>query len=212
MQAEIEILEVEKRIRTRVKKQMEKTQKEYYLNEQMRAIQKELGEQDEFKNEIQELEEKIKKKKMSAEATREGREGAQEAQDDVADVAPRRPSSATTSTGSSRCPGTSTPRTSSTSTRPRRSSTRTTTASRRSKERILEYLAVQSAGRPAEGADPLPRRAARRRQDLARQVDRARDGPRSSCASRSAACATRPRSAATAAPTSARCPARSSSR
>src|SRR5207302_9932540 len=52
----------------RVKKQMEKTQKEYYLNEQMRAIQKELGEKDEFKNEIQELEEKIKQKKMSAEA------------------------------------------------------------------------------------------------------------------------------------------------
>ncbi len=43
---------------------MEKTQKEYYLNEQMQAIQKELGERDEFKNEIQELEEKLKKKKM----------------------------------------------------------------------------------------------------------------------------------------------------
>jgi len=68
MRSEIEILEVEKRIRTRVKKQMEKTQKEYYLNEQMRAIQKELGEKDEFKNEIQELEDKIKQKKMSAEA------------------------------------------------------------------------------------------------------------------------------------------------
>src|SRR5207244_4407397 len=67
-QSQMEILEVEKRIRTRVKKQMEKTQKEYYLNEQMRAIQKELGEKDEFKNEIQELEEKIKQKKMSAEA------------------------------------------------------------------------------------------------------------------------------------------------
>ncbi len=68
MRSEIEILEVEKRIRSRVKKQMEKTQKEYYLNEQMRAIQKELGEKDEFKNEIQELEEKIKQKKLSAEA------------------------------------------------------------------------------------------------------------------------------------------------
>src|SRR5882672_5432240 len=77
MRSEIEILEVEKRIRTRVKKQMEKTQKEYYLNEQMRAIQKELGEKDEFKNEIQELEEKVEKElkklkmmsPMSAEAT-----------------------------------------------------------------------------------------------------------------------------------------------
>jgi ATP-dependent Lon protease len=68
MQSEIEILQVEKKIRTRVKKQMEKTQKEYYLNEQMQAIQKELGERDEFKNELQELEEKIKTKKMSKEA------------------------------------------------------------------------------------------------------------------------------------------------
>ncbi len=64
MQAEIEVLEVEKRIRGRVKKQMERSQKEYYLNEQMRAIQKELGDRDEFKNEIQELEEQLTKKKM----------------------------------------------------------------------------------------------------------------------------------------------------
>jgi len=68
MNAEIEILQVEKKIRSRVKKQMEKTQKEYYLNEQMQAIQKELGGQDEFKNEIQEIEDKLKKKKLSKEA------------------------------------------------------------------------------------------------------------------------------------------------
>lgn len=70
MQAEIEILQVEKKIRSRVKKQMEKTQKEYYLNEQMQAIQKELGggERDEFKNEIAEIEEKLKAKKLSEEA------------------------------------------------------------------------------------------------------------------------------------------------
>ncbi|MCB9554079.1 MAG: endopeptidase La [Myxococcales bacterium] len=69
MQAEIEILQVEKKIRSRVKKQMEKNQKEYYLNEQMQAIQKELGERDEFKNELQELEDRIKNKRMSKEAT-----------------------------------------------------------------------------------------------------------------------------------------------
>jgi ATP-dependent Lon protease len=68
MQAEIEILQIENKIRSRVKKQMEKTQKEYYLNEQMRAIQKELGGKDEFKQELLELEEKIEKKKLSAEA------------------------------------------------------------------------------------------------------------------------------------------------
>ena len=69
MQGEIEILQVERKIRTRVKRQMEKTQKEYYLNEQMHAIQKELGERDEFKNEIEELEERVRNKKMSKEAT-----------------------------------------------------------------------------------------------------------------------------------------------
>lgn len=68
MKSEIEILQVEKRIRSRVKKQMEKTQKEYYLNEQMRAIQKELGEKDDFRNEIQELEDKFKSKDMPLEA------------------------------------------------------------------------------------------------------------------------------------------------
>jgi ATP-dependent Lon protease len=68
MKSEIEILQVEKRIRTRVKKQMEKTQKEYYLNEQMRAIQKELGEKDDFRNEIQELEDKLRAKAMPEDA------------------------------------------------------------------------------------------------------------------------------------------------
>ena len=68
MQAEIEILQVERKIRTRVKKQMERTEKEYYLNEQMRAIQKELGERDEFKSELSELEDKLKAKKMPDEA------------------------------------------------------------------------------------------------------------------------------------------------
>lgn len=68
MKSEIEILQVEKRIRNRVKKQMEKTQKEYYLNEQMRAIQKELGDKDDFKNEVQELDDKLKAKDMPDEA------------------------------------------------------------------------------------------------------------------------------------------------
>jgi ATP-dependent Lon protease len=68
MQGEIEILQVERRIRTRVKKQMEKSQKEYYLNEQMQAIQKELGEKDEFKAELLAIEKQIKSKPMSKDA------------------------------------------------------------------------------------------------------------------------------------------------
>jgi ATP-dependent Lon protease len=67
MESEISVLQVEKRIRTRVKRQMEKTQREYYLNEQMKAIQKELGDE-EGRDELAELEEKIKKTKLSKEA------------------------------------------------------------------------------------------------------------------------------------------------
>src|SRR5271170_933633 len=67
MESEISVLQVEKRIRTRVKRQMEKTQREYYLNEQMKAIQKELGDED-GKDEVAELEDKIKRTKLSKEA------------------------------------------------------------------------------------------------------------------------------------------------
>ena len=68
IQSEIEILEVQKKIRSRVKKQMERTQREYYLNEQMQAIQRELGEKDEFKNEMAELEGQIKAKVLPEDA------------------------------------------------------------------------------------------------------------------------------------------------
>ena len=68
MEGEIGVLQVEKRIRSRVKRQMEKTQREYYLNEQMKAIQRELGDGEEGSNELTELEDRIKKTKLSKEA------------------------------------------------------------------------------------------------------------------------------------------------
>ena len=68
MEAEISVLQVEKRIRSRVKRQMEKTQREYYLNEQMKAIQKELGEGEDGRDEAAEIEARIKKTKLSKEA------------------------------------------------------------------------------------------------------------------------------------------------
>ena len=68
MESEIEILQVEKKIRSRVKRQMEKTQREYYLNEQLKAIQKELGEAEDGRDEVSEFEERIKKTKLSKEA------------------------------------------------------------------------------------------------------------------------------------------------
>jgi ATP-dependent Lon protease len=68
MQGELSVLQVERKIKTRVKSQMEKTQREYYLNEQMKAIQKELGDGEEGQNEVTDLEERIKKTALSKEA------------------------------------------------------------------------------------------------------------------------------------------------
>ncbi|WP_128293930.1 endopeptidase La [Afifella aestuarii] len=68
MESEISVLQVEKRIRSRVKRQMEKTQREYYLNEQMKAIQKELGDSEDGRDELRELEDRIGKTKLSKEA------------------------------------------------------------------------------------------------------------------------------------------------
>ena len=67
MESEISVLQVEKRIRTRVKRQMEKTQREYYLNEQMKAIQKELGDGEDGKDDLAELEQRIRETKLSKE-------------------------------------------------------------------------------------------------------------------------------------------------
>ena len=68
MEGEISVLQVEKKIRSRVKRQMEKTQREYYLNEQMKAIQRELGETDDARDEIMDLEKRIRKTRLSKEA------------------------------------------------------------------------------------------------------------------------------------------------
>ena len=73
MESEIDILQVEKRIRGRVKRQMEKSQREYYLNEQMKAIQKELGDMDDVPNEMDDLEKKIESAGMSKEASKKAK-------------------------------------------------------------------------------------------------------------------------------------------
>jgi len=68
MEGEISVMQVEKRIRSRVKRQMEKTQREYYLNEQLKAIQKELGDSEDGRDEVAELEDRIKETKLTKEA------------------------------------------------------------------------------------------------------------------------------------------------
>jgi ATP-dependent Lon protease len=73
MEGEISVLQVEKRIRSRVKRQMEKTQREYYLNEQMKAIQKELGDGEDGRDEMAELEEQDRQDQALQGSPREGR-------------------------------------------------------------------------------------------------------------------------------------------
>ena len=177
MQGEIEILQVEKKIRTRVKKQMEKTQKEYYLNEQMQAIQKELGERDEFKNEIQELEEKIK--------TEEDEQGgaARKVKKELKKLKMMSPMSAEATVVRNYIDWVLA--------LPWDDKTEETLRHQRGREdprrgplRPEEGQGAHprvprgaGAREEAQGPDPLPRRPARRRQDLARAVDRARDRP-----------------------------------
>jgi len=172
MQAEIEILQVEKKIRTRVKKQMEKTQKEYYLNEQMQAIQKELGERDEFKNEIQELEEKIKNKKMSKEAHTKVRK-------ELKKLKMMSPMSAEATVVRNYIDWVlSLPWEDKTQDKldvaeAEKILDQDHYGLQKVKERILEYLAVQALVNKLKGPNLVPGRPARRGQDLAGQVDRA---------------------------------------
>ncbi len=209
MESEIGVLQVEKRIRNRVKRQMEKTQREYYLNEQLKAIQKELGEGEDGKDETAELESRIKKTKLSKEARekaltelkklqdhepdeRRGDGGAQLPRLDAVDPLEEAQQGAQRRGGGrERC------------------WTPTTTAWTRSRSASSNIWRCRRAARSCAGrscassgrpASARPRSASRSpRQRVA-----------TSFACRWAACATKRRSAATGGPISARCPARSS--
>ena len=175
LEAEIDILQVEKRIRGRVKRQMEKSQREYYLNEQVKAIQKELGEGEEGAD-LEEMEKRIKASRMPKDARHEGGERAEEAAPHVADVGrgdggaqlprdARQPAVEEEEQDLQGHPG----------------------GGEGAQRRPLRPREGQGAHprvprgaeprRPHEGADPVPGRGAGRRQDLGRQVDRARDQP-----------------------------------
>ena len=174
IEREVEILQIEKKIRTRVKSQMERSQKEYYLNEQMRAIQKELGEKDEFKQEIRNLEEKIQKKRMSKEAT-------EKAMGELRKLKMMSPMSAEATVVRNYVDWlVSLPWKSGTRDRldlsgPRRSWKRTI----RSGEGQGADSRIPGGPVPGEedqGTDPLPGRTSRGREDLPRPLDRQGDG------------------------------------
>ena len=211
IESEIGVMQVEKKIRSRVKRQMEKTQREYYLNEQLKAIQKELGETEDGKDELAELERRIAETKLSKEAQ------ASKAIGELKKLRNMSPMSAEATVVRNyldwllMIPWKK---------RSRVKKDLVLAQRKRARRGPLRPRARQGAHRrvpcgpgPHEQdarPDSVPGRSARRGQDVARQVDRACHRAATSCASASAACATKPRFAATGAPTSARCPARSS--
>ena len=207
IEAELDILQVEKRIRGRVKRQMEKSQREYYLNEQVKAIQKELGEMEEGAD-LDEMEKRIKAAHMPKEARNK-------AETELKKLQLMSPMSAEATVVRNYIETlVSLPWK-----KKSKISTDLTAAEKVLERGPLRAGEGQGAHRrvprgaaargQAEGADPVPGRA-RPAWARPRSASRSRARPTaSSCACRSAACATRPRSAATAAPTSARCRARS---
>jgi ATP-dependent Lon protease len=206
LEAELDILQVEKRIRGRVKRQMEKSQREYYLNEQVKAIQKELGEGEDGAD-IDEMEKKIKAAGMSKEALAK-------ANGEVKKLKLMSPMSAEATVVRNyietllACRGRRSRASARTWRRredPRQGSLRPGEG-QGAHRRVPRRAAARGQG---QGADPVPGRPSRV-SARPRSASRSPAPPTaSSSAWRWAACATRPRSAATAAPTSARCPARS---
>ena len=176
MESEISVLQVEKRIRTRVKRQMEKTQREYYLNEQMKAIQKELGDED-GKDELAEIEEKIKRTKLSKEAR-------EKAQHELKKLRQMSPMSAEATVVRNYLDWLlSIPWNKKSKIKKdldaRRADSRCRSLRPREGQRAHRRVPRGAAARQqADRADPVPGRSSRRRQDLARQIDRQGDRAR----------------------------------
>jgi ATP-dependent Lon protease, bacterial type len=209
MESEISVLQVEKRVRTRVKRQMEKTQREYFLNEQMKAIQNEIGDE-EGRDEFAEIEDKIKKTKLSKEA----REKATHELKKLRQISPMSPEGAVVRNYLDwllSIPWNKKSKINNDLVHAQQILDHDHYGVEKVKERIVEYLAVQQrankltgpilclVGPPGVGKTSLGKSIANR-------------PAATSCASRSAAYTMRPRSAATGAPISAQCRARSSSR
>jgi ATP-dependent Lon protease len=182
MQAEIEILQVEKKIRTRVKKQMEKTQKDYYLNEQMQAIQKELGDRDEFKNES-------KNSKTASATSRCPKRPPSSVKKELRKLKMMSPMSAEATVVRNyidwilSLPWFDTTEDKLDIREAENILDEDHYGLEKPKERILEYLAVQSPRPTAPRTHPLPRRPPRRRQDLPRPLHRQEPPAASSSAS-----------------------------
>ena len=176
MESEISVLQVEKRIRSRVKRQMEKTQREYYLNEQMKAIQKELGD-DEGRDELADLEEKIAKTKLSKEA----REKAQHELKKLRQMSPMSAEATVVRNYLDWLLSIPWNKKSKVKKDLGRGADNAGQRPLRAGEGQGPHRRVSGgavARQQADRTDPVSGRASRRRQDLARQVDREGDGTR----------------------------------
>ena len=210
MESEISVLQVEKRIRTRVKRQMEKTQREYYLNEQMKAIQKELGDED-GKDDLAELEERIKTTKLSKEA----RDKATAELKKLRQMSPMSAEATVVRNYLDWLLVDSVEQALQGQEGPQRRRGGARQRAFRPREGQGAHRRISRGAEPRQQADRARSSASSARPASARPRSASRSPRRpaaNSCACRSAACATRPRSAATGAPISAPCPARSSSR
>ncbi|GAD54453.1 LOW QUALITY PROTEIN: ATP-dependent protease La Type I [Limimaricola cinnabarinus LL-001] len=210
MQGEMSVLQVEKKIKTRVKSQMERTQREYYLNEQMKAIQKELGDGEDGQNEVAELEKRVAEVKLSDEAR-------EKAEAEIKKLKNMSPMSAEATVVRNyldwllSIPWNTPSKTKKDLGLAQKCSTTIISALRRSRSGSSSIWRCSSARRSLRGrscASSALRASARRA--WANRSPRPRGA--NSSASRSAACVTRARSAATAGLISAPCPARSSKR
>ncbi len=208
---ELEVISLGSKIQSQVQSEMDKTQREYFLRQQMKAIQGELGEVDETQAEVNELREQVE----AADLPEHVREVADRELARFERLPPQSPEH-----GVIRgylewilsLPwSTSTPDDLDLK-KARRVLDHDHYDIEKVKDRILEFLAVRKLKPDARSLDPLLRRPAGRRQDLARALDRRGDGPQIRAHLASAACATSRRSAAIAAPTWERCPGRSSAR
>ncbi len=176
MESEIGVLQVEKRIRNRVKRQMEKTQREYHLNEQLKAIQKELGEGEDGKDETAELEARIKKTRLSKEAR-------DKAMAELKKLRTMSPMSAEATVVRNyldwmlSIPWKKRSKVKNDVVEAEKVLDADHYGLEKVKERILEYLAVQSRSQKIRGPISVSGRAAGCGKDLARQVDRPRHGP-----------------------------------
>ena len=176
LESEVDKLQVDRRIQSRVKKQMEKAQKEYYLNEKMKAIQKELGRKDEKGNEIDDLKKKIEQSKMPKDVE-------EKAVQELKRLEAMPPMSAEATVSRNYLDWLiAVPWHKKTQGEPRSEARRgdPQRGSLRSREDQGPHPRVPRrarAGEEAEGHDPHVRRPSGRRQDLAGQVDRARDEP-----------------------------------